>query len=119
MIEIIIWAFVIWVLVRIADLVVSAVALKEAETQIRDHLDKIIHDVVIEKHHDTEYWFDKETDQFLAQGQTREELTNHLKSRFPNHIFVLASEGIMCAPEWKLTKSLDPLKRAEHYGAIK
>jgi hypothetical protein len=117
MIDIIIWAFAIWILLRLVDIVITVVSVKEAETKIKDHLNKIIHDVTVEKHNDTEYWFDKETDEFLGQGQTRDDVAKHLKSRFPDHIFVLPAEGILCAPEWKLTKTIDPITRAKHYAA--
>ena len=62
-----------------------------------DYLKKIIHDVNVERKEGVEYWFDRETDQFLAQGQTLDEIVATLKSRFPDHIFLLPGHGGLAA----------------------
>lgn len=116
MIDILVWAFIIWSLLQFARVIVNAMALKEVQVKVKEHLDKIIHEVKVEKHQDTEYWFDKETDQFLGQGKTIEEITAHIKSRFPNHIFVLPPKGVLCAPKWQFVDQLDHLERIEHYA---
>ena len=64
-------------------------ATKELEDSIRNKLDSIIHEVKVEQHKDTMYWFDKEDDKFIAQGQTLDEIKEVLRQRFPKHIFVL------------------------------
>lgn len=115
MIEIAIWIFIIWGVVQIINAALTVVAVKEISEKVKDHLNKIIHEVSVEKHGEMEYWFDKETDQFLGQGKTVEEITAHVKSRFPDHIFVLP-KGVLCAPKWEFTEKLDVAERAKHYG---
>jgi len=116
MIDILIWAFIFWGMLQLFRAIIGTMALKEVQVKVKEHLDKIIHEVKVEKHHDTEYWFDKETDQFLGQGKTIEEITAHIKSRFPDHIFVLPPKGVLCAPKWQFVDRLDATERAEHYA---
>lgn len=116
MIEIVVWGFVLWGIFQLVSLIASVVAFKEVEGKVRDHLNKIIHEVAVEKHGEMEYWFDKDTDQFLGQGKTVAEITAHVKSRFPDHIFVLPLKGVLCAPKWEIVEKLDVIERAKHYG---
>lgn len=60
-------------------------AIFEFEGKLRE----IIHQVQEEKHGDHYYWFDVDNDSFLAQGATVEDVTVHLKNRFPDHIFLV------------------------------
>lgn len=53
--------------------------------------DKIII-VNIEKHGDMLYLFEKDTDRFIAQGRTKEEIMEHCRKRFPNQS-VIADES--------------------------
>ena len=115
-VEIGIWIFVIWGMLQVARSFLAVMALKEVHDKVKDHLNKIIHEVAVEKHGEMEYWFDKETDQFLGQGKTVEEITSHVKARFPDHIFVLPPKGVLCAPKWEFTEKLDIAERAKHYG---
>jgi hypothetical protein len=70
--------------------------------QLLKHLDKIIHRVRVEKDQDTYYWYDHDNGAFLAQGQSDEEIINHLKTRFPTHIFYLpTSHFISQKTDWK------------------
>ena len=67
-----------------------------------NYLNRIIHQVLIEKHHGLEYWFDADDNTFLAQGKTFEEVTSILKSRFPDHVFLFDTGGISEKTNWKL-----------------
>ena len=116
LINIALWVLCAWFIIQIFNGIVSALAIKEVHEKLKDHLDKIIHDVKVEKHHDTEYWFDNDTDEFLGQGQTIEEITDHVKSRFPNHIFVLPPKGVLCAPDWKFKATINVEERLKHYA---
>jgi hypothetical protein len=49
---------------------------------------KRVHIVKQEKHGDQYYWFDMETDQFLAQGGTFDEIAGKLKQYFVDHVFI-------------------------------
>ena len=65
------------------------------------YLNSIMHSVIIEKHFDTEYWFDEHDHKFLAQGKNFEEISEILKSRFPGHIFLLDNGGFSEKTNWK------------------
>lgn len=77
----------------------------EELTEFVDKLAIIIHKVQEEKHGDHYYWFDSDSDQFLAQGANLDDMVAHLKSRFPTHIFFLSKDDknfyICSKTEWK------------------
>jgi hypothetical protein len=77
-------------------------SLNEEVDDLKEKLRKMIHFVKLERHGDQLYWFDAQTDQFLGQGQTLDEVIAHVKSRFPTHVFVdESSNAFLKAPEWK------------------
>lgn len=117
MIEFIVWGFIIWCVVRIISFSISMSEMKKTHEKIIDHLDKIIHEVNVEQHGEMNYWFDKDTDQFLGQGLTIEEITAHVKSRFPDHIFILPLKGVLCAPDWTLKDHVTAAERLKHYAS--
>lgn len=61
------------------------------------YLNEIIHQVNVETHYNTQYWFDGDNGQFLGQGATFDEVVDVLKTRFPNHIFLFKDIGAACA----------------------
>jgi hypothetical protein len=69
----------------------------QLETKLKKRLDEIIHRVKVEKDRDTYYWYDLDDYEFLAQGTTDEEIVNHLKSRFPDHLFFLPTNHVVSA----------------------
>lgn len=80
---------------------VEAVVEEEAE-KLKEKLSKMIHRIEQEKHGDVYYWFDRDSNEFLAQGKTDDEMINHVKSRFPTHIFIFDDNKAMRGPDWKL-----------------
>jgi hypothetical protein len=79
---------------------------KEIE-HILQHVNEIVHRVKIEEHHNVYYWYDADSDVFLAQGSDVAEIAIHLKSRYPGHIFLLEEKDAvfkLSAPEWKMVK---------------
>jgi hypothetical protein len=101
----IIFAFVeTWGKVKVID---------EKRKELVKHISNIVHYVVQEKHNECYYWFDKQTDQFLAQGQTDEEIKQHLNSRFKGHIFVLDDDRALFGPELKVVP-VDQLPKLFH-----
>lgn len=81
----------------------------EKKTQvdtIKKQLHDIIHEVKIEQRDSVSYWFDAHTDQFLAQGTTREEIITALKCRFKQHIFII-DDGYLLGPDYTLHKNLN------------
>jgi len=78
--------------------------LQEETTEILKELNEIIHRVRVEEHGNMFYWFDEDSNTFLAQGKNLEEAKAQLRSRFPKHIFfVTAKEKIykVSAPNWE------------------
>jgi hypothetical protein len=73
--------------------------------------------VEIETVGEVEYWYDADTKAFLGQGKTFYDIVDHLKSRFPDHIFILKDKGILNAPEWKISERIDLDLRKKHYEA--
>jgi hypothetical protein len=73
----------------------------------RDELVKkvmeMIHQVKQEQHGEVYYWFDADTDAFLGQGKTDDEIKEHLKQRFKGHIFLLDEDRALAGPDLKLT----------------
>jgi hypothetical protein len=70
--------------------------------ELKDRLRKMIHFVRLEQHGEQLYWFDEETDEFLGQGHTLEDIIVHVKNRFPTHVFVdQTANRFMRAPEWR------------------
>lgn len=72
-------------------------AAEEAEIA---ELDKLIHIVKQEKYDETYYWFDRDSDAFLAQGRNMEEIRKVLQQRFRNHVFVLNENEMLHGPEF-------------------
>lgn len=96
MIGVVIYAFIRGVLSRYET------KISEEVDELREKLRKMIHFVKLEKHGDQLYWFDAQTDQFLGQGASIEEVIAHVKHRFPTHVFVdESSNAFLKAPEWK------------------
>lgn len=95
------WYLVLQVLIRVIFGNIEKTIDEEAE-KIRDKLSKMIHRINQEKHGDMYYWFDRDSDEFIAQGKTDTEIINHVKSRFPTHIFILNDEKGLRGPDWKV-----------------
>jgi len=79
---------------------------KEIENIIA-RVNEIVHRVRVEEHYNNYYWYDADSDDFLAQGSSPAELVDRLKSRFPDHIFLLEEKDSMLklsAPDWKMVK---------------
>ena len=105
-----IWYIVFKVVFAIADLWVIKKHTDVEKQELKEKLIKLIHYVNQEKHGECYYWFDKETDQFLAQGTTEEEIKKHLQERFKGHIFVLDDKRAMAGPKLEIV-SLDQLPK--------
>lgn len=84
----------------------SAEEVRELEARLKS----IIHAVKIEKHNGVEYWYDLDSEQFLAQGTTRTELVEALKKRFDGHVFLIneeAEKGILTGPDFNLVRTVN------------
>jgi hypothetical protein len=67
------------------------------EDRIAKRLNDIIHRVRVEKQENMYYWYDMDDHEFLGQGSTDEEIISSLKSRFPDHMFFLPTNHLICA----------------------
>jgi len=73
---------------------------------VKQYLDRIIHRVEVDVINGVIYWFDRDNNVFLGQGQTVEDIIEVIKQRFPDHIFLLPTEEVVTAnTDWKLVKS--------------
>lgn len=106
---VIFWSFVFGIVRR-----VLSNTDEEAETE--EMVNKVmtkIHQIKQEQHGDLYYWFDKDTDAFLAQGSTDEEIKQHLKQRFKGHIFLLDDKRALAGPDLTIVPIADLPKRPE------
>jgi hypothetical protein len=79
----------------------------------------LIHTVKQEQHGDVYYWFDADTDQFLGQGRTDDEIRVHLLERFKGHAFILDEKRALAGPDLKMV-SVDDLKmKSENELSVK
>jgi hypothetical protein len=76
----------------------------EFELRFREHLEHIIHVIRQERDGDMYYWYDNDSDDFLAQGRTWEDVVGVLRERFPEHIFVLNSREMIMGPEFEIVE---------------
>lgn len=111
--SIVLWAIVIWIVSQVILGVIDGwqiVKLQERVTIIQK-LQTLIHEVRVETVGDIEYWYDADSNAFLAQGKTIDEVISVIKSRFPNHIFLIENRGGVAAQtDWKLM-STDEFKK--------
>lgn len=73
---------------------------RDLESDIHVKLENLVHSVKPEQHADTEYWFDEDTDRFFAQGQTLDEIREHLKQRFTLDVFMVDDKMLLAGPEY-------------------
>ena len=74
---------------------------KDMHASIHEELDSLIHNVKPEQHGEVLYWFDEETDKFLAQGKDITEIRTHLKERFKRDVFMISDKILMAGPEFE------------------
>jgi len=80
---------------------------QKIQQQIESTIKEKLLPVSVEVHNGITYWFESETDRFIAQGATDNEIIADVKTRFPNNIFVLPNGTALFAPLWKPTKMIE------------
>jgi hypothetical protein len=103
--ELIIIAVIFWILSQIVLGVIDGLQIVTLSEKIKqlNHISNLIHQVKVEKHSGMEYWFDEDDNKFLGQGKTMEDTIDHIKSRFPDHIFLIQGKGgVSKQTDWKL-----------------
>ena len=73
---------------------------------VREKISKLIHAVKEEQHGEHKYWFDAETDEFLGQGATHDDIIEVVKKRYHGHVFIF-DKFLLAGPTWKLEPVLD------------
>lgn len=72
--------------------------------EFKEKLNEIVHRVSVEKHGDVYFWFDEDDGEFLGQGLTEQECVNHIKQRFPQHLFLFSNNLYIKGPDWTFQK---------------
>lgn len=67
--------------------------LEQHETKETKKEENVVH-IMIEKHHETFYAFERKTDKFLGQAPTRDELDTILTEKFPGKRFGVTPENM-------------------------
>lgn len=80
----------------------------ETNVQVKEYLSSIIHPVKSEQHGDTIYFFDADTNAFLAQGRDDAELAEALRARWQDHIFIVGERYVMAGPDFAMLEITDP-----------
>lgn len=78
---------------RYAKKIVSSM-LDDLETDMVNTIKENTIPIKIEKHGEALYVFNSESDEFMGQGMTRDELEKELAKRFPNKKFNATSENL-------------------------
>jgi vancomycin resistance protein YoaR len=92
----IIWGMVIYFVLKFIELYLKARndILREDLEAVSKKIKETIVNVNIERHGDMFYVFEKETDNFVAQGKTMAEIKEVMQKRFPKKTFVATEDHI-------------------------
>ena len=95
-VDVIFWLIVIWFLMKILEkyLIARNEILREDLEEISKKIKETIVNVNIEKYGDVFYVFEKETNNFIAQGQSMAEIKEIMQKRFPKKTFVATEDHI-------------------------
>jgi hypothetical protein len=101
--QLLFWSFIL-------DLILGFIqrqssAHKEEINEVLHRVNEIIHRVRVEQHGDVYYWYDDDSNDFLAQGKNLTDATAQLKSRFPGHLFFVTHKDTIykiSGPTWEL-----------------
>jgi len=73
---------------------------RDNHTDIPNEVLDRLHVVRSEQVEDTFYWYDADSDEFIAQGQTDEEIRAVLRHRWADHIFVISNQHMLVGPDF-------------------
>jgi hypothetical protein len=82
----------------------------EDEAAWREYVEQMVHVVREDRIGDMRYWYDRDSETFLAQGKDHEEIVNVLKMRFPEGIFVIDDNQMIMGPDYNEVIQFDELK---------
>jgi hypothetical protein len=72
----------------------------QADTELIEKLNKLVHSVTVEQISGIEYWYDQDSGEFIAQGHSQEEIVAVLKHAWHGHVFLLNERHILAAPDY-------------------
>lgn len=95
-VDVIFWLIVIWFLMKLLENYLTArnEILREDLEEISKKIKETIVNVNIEKYGDMFYVFEKETNNFIAQGQSMSEIKEIMQKRFPTKTFVATEDHV-------------------------
>ena len=73
---------------------------EETRQEWIEKINDIVHRVDVEKHGEIYYWYDADDGEFLGQGHSEQECINHVRERFPTHLFLFTNNKYIKAPDW-------------------
>ena len=111
-VQIVLWMIVWNFVAKLIRLFINKESPEEREALVQKVM-SLIHQIKQEKHGELTYWFDAETNAFLAQGKDDNEIKEHLKERFKGHIFLLDETRAWAGPDLKLVPISDIAKSPE------
>jgi hypothetical protein len=82
----------------------------EDEAAWQEYVEQIVHVVREDRVGDMRYWYDRDSETFLAQGKDHDEIVNVLKIRFPDGIFVINNNQMIMGPDYNEVIQFDELK---------
>ena len=103
-IEFLVWMFVGKLIVDLVFFNKAKKANDKLTEEVVERISAITHIVKVEQHGDVYYWWDNESDEFIAQGKTLEDIVEVVKKRFPQHYFFLNNDFILHGPDWQLKR---------------
>ena len=90
LILLVVFTFVVWIMGAVSGWNARE---KHAKKQVERHFEQLLEQqeekihIIIEKHNDILYVYDKDTKQFMAQGSSKEDVEKVLVERFPGKRF--------------------------------
>ena len=101
--QIMFWTLIINLVLRAVNDHVNKPSDEEFQ-ELKQKIAKMVHFVQEEHHGNMIYWFDQQTNEFLVQGATTEQVIAQAKSRFPTHVFIIDDcKHTVSGPDWKIT----------------
>lgn len=97
-IQCVFWYFVIKIVMHFVIIYIQNKL--ELERQMIQYCNEITHQVEIHQIDELQYWHDKDTKQFIAQGRSREEIISVLKSQWHNHLFLVTDTELLAGPDF-------------------
>lgn len=73
---------------------------QEQRNNIRKWLHSVVHSIKEERHGEQIYWFDKDTDNFIVQGKSFDDIVKNLQRNYNDHIFIIDDRFILSGPDW-------------------